>query len=69
MESKREEKGMEKSKTALADVLGKSMIAADTLEHKDLTCTYGMTAYPTTLCTPEIFKAMESSETRRDDVS
>lgn len=69
LESKREEKGMEKSKTALADVLGKSTIAADRLEHKDPTCTYRATAYPATLCTSEIFKAMESSETRRDDVS
>lgn len=59
---------MEKSKTALADVLEKSMIAADRLEHKNLIFTYRGTVYPTTLCTPEIFKAMESSEARRDDV-
>uniref|UniRef100_A0A8B9SCW5 Sulfotransferase n=1 Tax=Apteryx owenii TaxID=8824 RepID=A0A8B9SCW5_APTOW len=59
---------MAKPKTALADVLEKSMIAADTLERKDLIFTYKGTVYPTTLCTAEIFKAMESFEARRDDV-
>ena len=59
---------MEKSKTALADVLEKLMIAADRLEHKDLIFTYGESVYPTTPCTPEKFKAMASSEARRDDV-
>ncbi|KAM8809414.1 sulfotransferase 6B1-like [Eudromia elegans] len=59
---------MATSKPALANVLEKSMIAADTLERKDLIFTYKGTVYPTTLCTPEIFKAMESFEARRDDV-
>uniref|UniRef100_A0A8C4KDS3 Uncharacterized protein n=1 Tax=Dromaius novaehollandiae TaxID=8790 RepID=A0A8C4KDS3_DRONO len=44
------------------------MIAADTLERKDLIFTYKGTVYPTALCTPEVFKAIESFETRRDDV-
>ncbi|KAK4824647.1 hypothetical protein QYF61_016953, partial [Mycteria americana] len=44
------------------------MIAADRLEHKDLIFTYGGTVYPAALCTPEIFKAMESFEAKRDDV-
>lgn len=40
---------MEKSKTSLADVLEKSVTAADRLEHKDLIFNYGGTGYPTTL--------------------
>jgi len=41
LESKREEKGMEKSRPALSEVLEKSTIAADRLEHKELIFTYG----------------------------
>lgn len=46
----------------------KSMVTADRPEHKDLVFTYGGTVYPTTLCTSEILKAMESSEAGRDTI-
>ncbi|XP_019405500.1 PREDICTED: sulfotransferase 6B1-like isoform X2 [Crocodylus porosus] len=50
------------------DILEKSMVVADTMDREDLMFTYKGIPYPTTLCSYEVFKAMESFEARSDDM-
>ncbi|KYO18735.1 hypothetical protein Y1Q_0009169 [Alligator mississippiensis] len=44
------------------------MVVADTMDREDLMFTYKGIPYPTTLCSYEVFKAMESFEARSDDM-
>ncbi|XP_067392000.1 sulfotransferase 6B1-like [Emydura macquarii macquarii] len=50
------------------DLLDKAMAVADMMDHEDLLFSYKGILYPTTVCSPETFKALESFEARREDV-
>ncbi|XP_067391883.1 sulfotransferase 6B1-like [Emydura macquarii macquarii] len=50
------------------DLLDKAMAAADMMDREDLLFSYKGILYPTTVCSPETFKALESFEARCKDV-
>ncbi|XP_063247964.1 sulfotransferase 6B1-like [Prinia subflava] len=59
---------MEKSRKAFVDVMDKMEADARSMRRDELFFSYKGILYPTTLCSPEAFKALESFEARRDDV-
>ncbi|KAM6432645.1 uncharacterized protein O9250_000039, partial [Rhynochetos jubatus] len=62
------ERRMDKSRTIFADILEKAMDAANTMERDELLFSYKGILYPVTLCSAEVFRAMESLEARSDDI-
>nr|XP_006122029.1 sulfotransferase 6B1-like [Pelodiscus sinensis] len=50
------------------ELVDKAMAAGDTMNEEDLLFSYKGILYPTTVCSPEIFKALESFEARQEDV-
>lgn len=50
------------------DLLDKAIAVGDTMDRDDLLFSYKGILYPTTVCSPEIFKALESFEARQEDV-
>ncbi|XP_067391920.1 sulfotransferase 6B1-like [Emydura macquarii macquarii] len=50
------------------DLLDKAMAAADMMDREDLLFSYKGILFPTTMCSPETFKALESFEARSEDV-
>ncbi|XP_063009542.1 sulfotransferase 6B1-like [Melospiza melodia melodia] len=59
---------MEKSRTKPVGLLDKAVAAAKSMRRDELYFSYKGILYPTTVCSPENFKALESFEARRDDV-
>ncbi|XP_040454860.1 sulfotransferase 6B1-like [Falco naumanni] len=59
---------MEKSRKNFTDLVDKAVAAANTLRRDELLFSYKGILYPVTLCSPEVFRAMESLEARSDDV-
>ncbi|XP_074393517.1 sulfotransferase 6B1 [Zonotrichia albicollis] len=59
---------MEKSRKTFIDMVDKAIAAANSMHPDELLFSYKGILYPTTVCSPEIFKALESFEARRDDV-
>ncbi|XP_021399890.1 sulfotransferase 6B1-like [Lonchura striata] len=59
---------MEKSRNISEDFIQKAMAAANSMRRDELLFSYKGTLYPTTICSPETFKALESFEVRSDDV-
>ncbi|KAM3675928.1 sulfotransferase 6B1-like isoform 1-T2 [Ammospiza maritima maritima] len=59
---------MEKSRKIFIGLLDKAVAAASSMRRDELLFSYKGILYPTTLCSPEIFKALESFEARKDDV-
>ncbi|XP_064563253.1 sulfotransferase 6B1-like [Zonotrichia leucophrys gambelii] len=59
---------MEKSMNTSDDFRDKAMIAASSKHRDELLFSYKGILYPSTICYPETFKALESFEARRDDV-
>ncbi|OWK61269.1 Sulfotransferase 6B1 [Lonchura striata] len=64
----RERSRMEKSRNISEDFIQKAMAAANSMRRDELLFSYKGTLYPTTICSPETFKALESFEVRSDDV-
>ncbi|XP_007071133.2 sulfotransferase 6B1 [Chelonia mydas] len=50
------------------DLVDKAIAVGDTMDHEDLLFSYNGILYPTTVCSPEIVKALESFEARQEDV-
>ncbi|CAM5101869.1 unnamed protein product, partial [Eretmochelys imbricata] len=50
------------------DLVDKAIAVGDTMDHEDLLFSYNGLLYPTTVCSPEIVKALESFEARQEDV-
>uniref|UniRef100_A0A8C5NLI7 Uncharacterized protein n=1 Tax=Junco hyemalis TaxID=40217 RepID=A0A8C5NLI7_JUNHY len=59
---------MEKSRTNPVGLLDEAVAAANSMRRDELLFSYKGILYPTTVCSPENFKAFESFETRKDDV-
>uniref|UniRef100_A0A8D2NFR8 Sulfotransferase n=1 Tax=Zonotrichia albicollis TaxID=44394 RepID=A0A8D2NFR8_ZONAL len=59
---------MEKSRKKFIGVVDEAVAAANSMHRDELLFSYKGILYPTTVCSPEIFKALESFEARRDDV-
>ncbi|XP_023779444.1 sulfotransferase 6B1-like [Cyanistes caeruleus] len=59
---------MDKSRKVFTDLLENAAAAASSLSHDQLLFLYNGIPYPTTFCSPEVFKALESFEARSDDV-
>ncbi|XP_059323873.1 sulfotransferase 6B1-like [Ammospiza nelsoni] len=59
---------MEKSRTNPVGLLDKAVAAANCMRRDELLFSYKGILYPTTVCSPETFKAFESFEARKDDV-
>ncbi|XP_062429648.1 sulfotransferase 6B1-like [Rhea pennata] len=59
---------MEKSRKKFVDLIDKAIVAANTMDREELLFSYKGILYPTTICSPEVFRAMESFEARTDDV-
>ncbi|XP_027744948.1 sulfotransferase 6B1-like [Empidonax traillii] len=59
---------MEKSRKKFTDLLDKATVEANSMRHEELMFSYNGTPYPTTLCSPETFRALESFEARSDDI-
>lgn len=59
---------MEKPRKAFTDFVDKALAAANLLHRDELMFSYKGIPYPTTVCSPEAFKALESFEARSDDV-
>uniref|UniRef100_A0A8B9QS75 Sulfotransferase n=1 Tax=Anas platyrhynchos TaxID=8839 RepID=A0A8B9QS75_ANAPL len=53
---------MEKPRKKFIDVVDKAMVAASTMDRDELLFSYKGILYPVTVCSPEVFKAMESLE-------
>ncbi|XP_061480395.1 sulfotransferase 6B1-like isoform X2 [Rhineura floridana] len=50
------------------EILHKAMEEGEKMTREEMLFTYDGVVYPTALCSPEVFKALESFEARRDDV-
>ncbi|XP_030410131.1 sulfotransferase 6B1-like [Gopherus evgoodei] len=50
------------------DLVDKAIAVGDTMDRDDLLFSYKGILYPTTVCSPEVFKALESFEARQEDV-
>lgn len=59
---------MEKPRKIFVDLIDKAAAAANSMHRDELLFSYKGIPYPTTLCSPEAFKALESFEARSDDV-
>uniref|UniRef100_A0A8C3NW74 Sulfotransferase n=1 Tax=Cyanoderma ruficeps TaxID=181631 RepID=A0A8C3NW74_9PASS len=59
---------MEKSRKAFVDAVDKMIAAASSMHRDELLFSYKGIPYPITVCSPEVFKALESFEARSDDV-
>uniref|UniRef100_A0A8B9Q7W3 Sulfotransferase n=1 Tax=Apteryx owenii TaxID=8824 RepID=A0A8B9Q7W3_APTOW len=59
---------MEKPRKHFIDLVDKAIVAANTMDREDLLFSYKGILYPVTVCSPEVFRAMESLEARTDDV-
>uniref|UniRef100_A0A8C9U3Z9 Sulfotransferase n=1 Tax=Serinus canaria TaxID=9135 RepID=A0A8C9U3Z9_SERCA len=59
---------MEKSRKTFIGLIDEAIAAANSMRCDELLFSYKGILYPTTLCSPETFKALESFEARRDDV-
>ncbi|XP_057875785.1 sulfotransferase 6B1-like isoform X2 [Melospiza georgiana] len=59
---------MEKSRTNPVGLLDEAVAAAKSMRRDELYFSYKGILYPTTVCSPENFKALESFEARKDDV-
>ncbi|XP_027744946.1 sulfotransferase 6B1-like [Empidonax traillii] len=59
---------MEKSRKKFNDLVEKAEAAACTMRRDELLFSYNGILYPTTLCSPETFRALESFEARSDDI-
>ncbi|KAM4903174.1 sulfotransferase 6B1-like [Sylvia borin] len=59
---------MEKSRKKFVDVMEKAIEAANSMHRDELLFSYKGILYPTTICSPELFQALESFEARSDDV-
>ncbi|XP_027765681.1 sulfotransferase 6B1-like [Empidonax traillii] len=59
---------MEKSRKKFNDLVEKAETAACTMRRDELLFSYNGILYPTTLCSPETFRALESFEARSDDI-
>ncbi|XP_058691561.1 sulfotransferase 6B1-like isoform X1 [Poecile atricapillus] len=59
---------MDKSRKVFTDLLEEAAVAASSLPRDQLLFLYNGIPYPTTFCSPEVLKALESFEARSDDV-
>ncbi|XP_064504981.1 sulfotransferase 6B1-like [Pseudopipra pipra] len=59
---------MDKSRKHFTDLIDKGIAAASLLPRDELLFSYNGTLYPVTICSPETFRALESFESRSDDV-
>ncbi|XP_013801528.1 sulfotransferase 6B1-like [Apteryx mantelli] len=59
---------MEKPRKHFIDLVDKAIVAANTMDREELLFSYKGILYPVTVCSPEVFRAMESLEARTDDV-
>ncbi|CAN8203701.1 unnamed protein product [Coccothraustes coccothraustes] len=59
---------MEKSRKTFIGLVDEAIAAANSMRRDELLFSYKGIPYPTTVCSPETFKALESFEARRDDV-
>uniref|UniRef100_A0A8C5UDK4 Sulfotransferase n=1 Tax=Malurus cyaneus samueli TaxID=2593467 RepID=A0A8C5UDK4_9PASS len=59
---------MEKPRKKFTDLVDKAIAAANSMHRDELLFSYKGIPYPTTVCSPEVFKALESFEARSDDV-
>ncbi|XP_005416335.1 sulfotransferase 6B1-like [Geospiza fortis] len=59
---------MEKPRKTFIGLVDKAIAAANSMRPDELLFSYKGILYPTTVCSPETFKALESFEARRDDV-
>lgn len=58
---------MEKSRKAFTDFIDKAVAAASKMHPDELMFSYKGISYPSSICSPEAFKALESFEARSDD--
>lgn len=59
---------MEKSGKTSVDARDKALETASSMHRDELLFSYKGILYPTAICNPESFKALESFEARSDDV-
>lgn len=59
---------MEKSRKKFIDVIDKAIVIGNAMDRDELLFSYKGVLYPVALCSPEVFRAMESFEARSDDV-
>ncbi|XP_060632433.2 sulfotransferase 6B1-like [Anolis sagrei] len=59
---------MSKHRNKFIAVIDKAMADGNKMEPEDLLFLYKQVLYPSTICSPETFKALESFEARNDDV-
>ncbi|TRZ05472.1 hypothetical protein HGM15179_021635 [Zosterops borbonicus] len=59
---------MEQSRKTFVDAIDKILAAASSMHRDELLFSYKGILYPSTACSPELFKALESFEARSDDV-
>ncbi|XP_063007789.1 sulfotransferase 6B1-like [Melospiza melodia melodia] len=59
---------MEESRKKIVGLVENAEAAANSMRRDELLFSYKGILYPTTVCSPESFKALESFEARRDDV-
>ncbi|KAM7028041.1 sulfotransferase 6B1-like [Passerculus sandwichensis] len=59
---------MEESRKKIVGLVENAEAAASSMRRDELLFSYKGILYPTTVCSPESFKALESFEARRDDV-
>uniref|UniRef100_A0A8C8S3D4 Sulfotransferase n=1 Tax=Pelusios castaneus TaxID=367368 RepID=A0A8C8S3D4_9SAUR len=63
-----QERRMANFRKKFIDLVDKAMAAGATMDCEDLLFSYKGILYPTTVCSPEVFKALECFEARREDV-
>lgn len=59
---------MAEDKKAFVDEINKALAKSEGLTLKDLLLSYWGTPYPATVCSAEMFQALENLEARRDDM-
>ncbi|XP_056343849.1 sulfotransferase 6B1-like [Oenanthe melanoleuca] len=59
---------MENSRKAFTDLIAKGVAAGSVMKRDEMMFSHKGILYPTTICSPEAFKALESFEARSDDV-
>lgn len=59
---------MAEDKKAFVDEINKALAKSEGLTLKDLLFSYWGTLYPATVCSAEMFQALENLEARKDDL-
>lgn len=59
---------MEKPRKKFADLVDKALAVGNAMNPDELLFSYKGILYPVPFCSPEVFRAMESFEARRDDI-